>query len=428
MKIRKNPDQSTWGQLSQRPTLDHNEVQDIVSGIIRTVKKEGDRALFRFNKEFDGVHLADLSVSRVEMDAADKLLDESLKEAIRSAAKNIEVFHESQSVEESIVETMPGVSCWRQSRPIESIGLYIPGGTAPLFSTVLMLAIPARIAGCQNIVLCTPPDKNGEVHPAILFAAQLSGVTNIIKSGGAQAIAAMAFGTDSVPAVQKIFGPGNRFVTEAKLQVQQTGVAIDMPAGPSEVLVIADETANPTFVAADLISQAEHGPDSQVVLLTTAQDLIVKVQQALDDQLEDLPRSDVARQALSNSLLISFDQLSDALSFSNLYAPEHLILSVDNPRDCLKEVVSAGSVFLGHYSPESVGDYASGTNHTLPTNGYARAYSGVSLDSFVKKITVQELSKEGILAIGPMVETMAAAEQLEGHKRAVSVRLKNLKT
>jgi histidinol dehydrogenase len=389
------------------------------------VKLEGDSALYRFTQSFDKVELHDLLVSKQELTASKDSLSPDLVTAIQQAKSNIETFHLSQGCREQPVETMPGVRCWRTSRPIEKIGLYIPGGSAPLFSTVLMLAIPAQIAGCKEVILCTPPQKDGTIHPAIIYAAGITGVLKIFKVGGAQAIAAMALGTQSIPRVDKIFGPGNHFVTEAKVAVQQLGVAIDLPAGPSEVLIIADDSANPEFIAADMISQAEHGTDSQVVLLTTHFPLVDETKAALAEQLKSLPRVDIARSALQKSMIIHFDSMVDCLSFSNAYAPEHLILSVVRPEVLVPEVRNAGSVFLGHFSPESVGDYASGTNHTLPTGGWARSYSGVSVDSFVKKITFQELTQEGLASIGPHVEIMAEAESLIGHKRAVSIRLKS---
>lgn len=420
------PNPSSWQDIAARPTPLVADVAQKVTDILKEVKNSGDLALLHFAKRFDKVDLDDLRVSLDEWNTAVTHLNEDLKKSIDQAKANVHLFHSQQVSGKMEVSTMPGVSCWREPRAIEKVGLYIPGGTAPLFSTVLMLAIPASIAGCRDIILCTPPDQNGSVHPAILYAAHITGVTAVYKVGGAQAIAAMAFGTESIPQVYKIFGPGNHFVTEAKMQLFQSGVAIDMPAGPSEVLVIADHTANPQFVAADLISQAEHGADSQVVLVTTDQNLIEKTQVALSEQLASLPRKSIAEKSLANSLMVRLENLDDAFAFSNIYAPEHLILSIKDPLAWTDKIVNAGSVFLGHYSPESVGDYASGTNHTLPTNSWARSYSGVSLDSFLKKITFQQLSKEGLSGIGPVVMTMAKAELLEGHSRAVEVRLKKL--
>jgi histidinol dehydrogenase len=426
IQIYRSPDQTQWEPLLKRPLPETENLQLKVEEIIRAVKIERDEALYRFTRIFDKVELKDFLVTEQEYAAAKTSMGTDIMAAIQQAKSNIEIFHHSQVCSEEPVETMPGVKCWRLSRPIERVGLYIPGGSAPLFSTVLMLAIPAQIAGCKEIILCTPPQKDGTVHPAILYAASITGVTKIFKLGGAQAIAAMALGTQSIPKVDKIFGPGNHFVTEAKVAAQQLGVAIDLPAGPSEVLIIADHSANPDFVAADMISQAEHGADSQVVLLTTHLPLVDETKAALEDQLKSLPRADIARTALQKSMIIHFASLMDCLSFSNRYAPEHLILSVNQPRDLIPQVLNAGSVFLGHFSPESVGDYASGTNHTLPTGGWARSYSGVSVDSFVKKITFQELSQEGLSTLGPHVEIMAEAESLMGHKRAVTIRLKSL--
>ncbi|MDX5422644.1 MAG: histidinol dehydrogenase, partial [Hymenobacteraceae bacterium] len=398
-------------------------------GILETfklVREQGDAALLALAEKYDGVQLESLVATPGEIAAAEAELSVELKEAILQAYSNIQVFHTQQAEPVKQVETMAGVTCWRKSVPIEKVGLYIPGGTAPLFSTLLMLGVPARIAGCKELVLCTPPSKDGSIHPAILYTASLLGVTRVVKAGGAQAVAALAYGTESVPAVYKIFGPGNQYVTVAKQLVSKAGVAIDLPAGPSEVLVMADETANPAFVAADLLSQAEHGADSQVVLLTTAEDLLIKVEEELQAQLEVLPRKAFASKALENSLGIVLGNVEEMLAFSNLYAPEHLILSIANFEEVLEDITNAGSVFLGNYSPESAGDYASGTNHTLPTNGYARAYSGVSLDSFVKKITFQYITPEGLQNIGRTIETMAEAEGLEAHKNAVSIRLKEV--
>ena len=426
IQVYDRPDPSSWEEIATRPSPLIADVAKKVTDILEEVRSKGDLALLQFARRFDGVELKDLRVGLEEWNTAVTHLDDDLKKSIDQAKANVHLFHSRQISDKMEVTTMPGVFCWRESRAIEKVGLYIPGGTAPLFSTVLMLAIPAAIAGCRDIVLCTPPDKDGSVHPAILYAAHITGVTAVYKVGGAQAIAAMAFGTESIPRVYKIFGPGNHFVTEAKMQLFQSGVSIDMPAGPSEVLVIADHSADPQFVAADLISQAEHGADSQAVLVTTDQNLIEKTRAALSEQLASLPRKHIAEQSLDKSLMIRLDNLEDAFAFSNIYAPEHLILSIEDPMAWTDRIVNAGSVFLGHYSPESVGDYASGTNHTLPTNGWARSYSGVSLDSFLKKITFQRLSKEGLSNIGPVVMNMAKAELLEGHSRAVEVRLKQL--
>ena len=410
-----------------RPALKKDDLQNIVSNISQTVQKKGDQALINYTKKFDGITLEHLQVSPSEIKEAIDRLDTALKNAIHTAINNITVFHSTQKEKSSIVETMPGVACWRKSVPIQKVGLYIPGGTAPLFSTVLMLGIPAKIAGCEEIVLCSPPNKDGKIHPAILFAAHAVGIQKIFKVGGAQAIAALAHGTESIPNVFKIFGPGNQFVTAAKmLASQDLGVAIDMPAGPSEVMVYAGKGAQPDFVAADLLSQAEHGKDSQVVLLTLDADLIPLVNAELEKQLLELPRKDMAAATLKNSTAIAVGSLNEVKALINEYAPEHLIIADDEPHSIAQEVSNAGSIFLGHYSPESIGDYASGTNHTLPTNGFAKSFSGVSLDSFLKKITFQELSKEGLQNIGPTVEIMAKAEQLEAHSNAVSLRLKRI--
>ena len=383
----KYPDRKDWQEIIKRPVLETASLEKTVRKILDKVKSKGDKAVKKFTKEFDGVKLKRLLVSQKEIDAAEKLLPLELKDAIQLAKLNIEKFHSSQVEEIKIIETMPGVKCWRKSVGIEKVGLYIPGGTAPLFSTVLMLAIPASIAGCREIILCTPPDKEGSVYPAILFTAQLCGITKIFKAGGIQAIAAMAYGTESIPKVNKIFGPGNQYVTCAKQLVQQQGVAIDMPAGPSEVLVIADETASTEFVAADLLSQAEHGPDSQVILVTTSEKFAEETQKEIIQQLYKLPRKEIGEAALKNSKIIIIKDINEAIDLSNQYSPEHLILACENPNDVSEKIISAGSVFIGNYSPESAGDYASGTNHALPTNGFASMYSGVSVDSFVKKIT-----------------------------------------
>lgn len=426
MKTILYPEKENWGTLCQRPELKKSDLEDVVRGIINSIKSDGDKALFHFSEKFDLVILRDLKVSSAEISESIEKVTEDLKSAINIARSNIEKFHVSQLITEEIIETCKGVKCWRKSIAIEKVGLYIPGGSAPLFSTVLMLAIPARIAGCKEIVLCTPPDREGKINPVILYTAQLAGVTDIFKIGGAQAIAAMAYGTESVPGVYKIFGPGNQFVTKAKEMVQQDGISIDLPAGPSEVLVIADRKGNPGFIAADLLSQAEHGSDSQVILLTDNEAKIKMISQEIEKQLQQLPRKDIARKALENSTAIVFDSLDECIDFSNQYAPEHLIIATSNAAFLSKRVVNAGSVFLGSYCCVSAGDYASGTNHTLPTNGFAKSYSGVSTDSFVKKITFQEINKEGIKNLGPAIELMAEAELLSAHKNAVTLRLKSL--
>ena len=417
------PPPGGWG-LS-RPVIDTRSLEGTVRGILEEVKKEGDRAVKKFSLLFDKVVPDALEVSLQEMEEGAAGVGEELKAAIGLAREQIEAFHRLQQQPVQVAETIPGVRCWRKSVAIEKVGLYIPGGTAPLFSTLLMLGIPARIAGCREIVLCSPPDPQGRLHPAILYAAQLVGITKIFKVGGVQAIAAMAYGTDTIPRVYKIFGPGNQYVTCAKQLVQQEGLAIDMPAGPSEVALYADETADPAFAAADLLSQAEHGADSQVVLVSTFPEMINKILAAIDRQVGQLPRSVIARKALDNSRAFLVRDEEQAMNLLNEYAPEHLILACHRPEPLAERVINAGSVFLGHFSPESVGDYASGTNHVLPTNGYARAYSGVSLDSFVKKITFQQLSREGLEGIGPAVERMAEAEGLQAHAGAVRIRLKN---
>lgn len=426
LKKIKFPDRQSWSDLIKRPVQDYETLETQIKTVFEQVRLYGDEALLQFTAQFDKVELSDLLISPQEISAASSFIPENLKNAIKQACQNIKTFHEAQQETFSPVETMPGVTCWRKSVPIEKVGLYIPGGTAPLFSTLLMLGVPAKLAGCQQIVLCTPPAKDGSIHPAILYTASLLGINTIVKVGGSQAIAALTFGTKTVPAVSKIFGPGNQYVTVAKQMAGKYGVAIDMPAGPSEVLVMADETADPGFVAADLLSQAEHGTDSQVVLLTTSEQILEAVEQALENQTINLSRQAIVSKTLSNSLGIILSSTAEMLEFSNLYAPEHLILSVKDYEQVAQGVTNAGSVFLGPYSPESVGDYASGTNHTLPTNGYARAYSGVSLDSFVKKITIQHLTPQGIQHIGPHVEVLAAAEGLDAHQQAVSIRLKSL--
>ena len=426
MKIIENPLQESLPELLQRPAMDHAVLYTVVQGVLDAVKKEGDTAVAAYTQKFDGVTMDTAIVSAAEINEAALALSPALKDAIQLAAKNIRCFHEVQVSETIKIETMPGVSCWRKSIGIDKVGLYIPGGSAPLFSTVLMLGIPAVIAGCKEIILCTPPAANGKVHPAILYAATVVGITRIFKIGGVQAIAAMAYGTETVPQVYKIFGPGNQYVTAAKQLVQQSGVAIDMPAGPSEVCVLADETCNPAFVASDLLSQAEHGPDSQVLLVSTSKKVVANVEEALAAQLALLPRKDIAQKALDNSTAIVVEDMDRAIFIVNSYAAEHLILACNNDEVIAEKITNAGSVFLGNYSPESVGDYASGTNHTLPTSGYARAYSGVSVDSFVKKVTFQKLTPAGLQAIGAAVETMAAAEGLDAHKNAITIRLQSL--
>ena len=426
MKVIKNPSKSNWFELTKRPEIERNQLNQIVSDIISNVKENGDQAIYEYTEKFDKAQLSSLLVSNQEIESAKSNVSGELKDAIAVAKRNIEVFHKSQESQESIVETTTGVKCWRKSVGIEKVGLYIPGGSAPLFSTILMLVIPAELAGCSEIILCTPPDSNGEINPAILYTASLVGVTKIYKVGGAQAIAAMAYGTETIPQVYKLFGPGNQFVTKAKELVQQNGVAIDMPAGPSEVLVIADETCNPSFVASDLLSQAEHGADSQVILLSNNEGVIAQVNKELEKQVIELTRSEIAQQAISNSRSILLDDIRDCIEFSNQYAPEHLIIASDNSEEYVDNIINAGSVFLGNYSCESAGDYASGTNHTLPTNGFARNYSGVSLDSFVKKLTFQKINEIGIQTIGPSIEVMAEAEQLFAHKNAVTLRLKEI--
>ena len=426
MKLIKYPSKEQWTELLKRPALNTESLFDTVRSIIDKVKEEGDKAVLEYEAAFDKVTLSALAVSPKEIRAAGALVSDDLKVAISLAKQNIETFHSSQRFVGKKVETMKGVTCWQKSVGIEKVGLYIPGGTAPLFSTVLMLAVPAKIAGCKEIVLCTPPDKNGNIHPAILFAAQLAGVSKIFKAGGVQAIAAMAYGTESVPKVYKIFGPGNQYVTAAKQQVSLRDVAIDMPAGPSEVEVLADETANPVFVAADLLSQAEHGVDSQAMLITTSEKLMKEVEYEVQRQLALLTRWKIAEKSLANSKLILVRDMDEAIALTNEYAPEHLIIETKDYMELAERIVNAGSVFLGSLTPESAGDYASGTNHTLPTNGYAKAYSGVSLDSFIRKITFQEINGEGIQNIGPAIEVMAANEQLGAHKNAVTVRLKTV--
>ncbi len=426
MKLIKYPSKEEWAEILRRPALNTESLFDTVRGIIDRVRTEGDKAVIEYEATFDKAELASLAVTDEELEEGVALVSEELKAAISLAKQNIERFHAAQKFVGKKVETMPGVTCWQKAVGIEKVGLYIPGGTAPLFSTVLMLAVPAKIAGCKDIVLCTPPDRKGKIHPAILFAAQLAGVDRIFKAGGVQAIAAMAYGTESIPKAYKIFGPGNQYVTAAKQLVSLRDVAIDMPAGPSEVEVLADDSANPVFVAADLLSQAEHGVDSQAILITTSERLQASVVEEVERQLAELPRREIAEKSLANSKLVLVKDMDEAVELTNEYAPEHLIIETSGYLEVAERIVNAGSVFLGSLSPESAGDYASGTNHTLPTNGYAKAYSGVSLDSFIRKITFQEICPEGIKAIGPAIETMAANERLDAHKNAVTVRLKNI--
>ena len=421
-----HPDRKDWAEILKRPVLNMETLRGTVFEVLERVKSEGDKAVLEYEERFDKVKLESLAVTEVEMKEAEENVPIELKVAILLAQRNIYTFHKKQKFESKKVETMEGVTCWQKAVGIEKVGLYIPGGTAPLFSTVLMLAVPARVAGCKEIVLCTPPNKEGKINPAILYAAQVSGVSKIFKAGGVQAIGAMAYGTESVPKVYKIFGPGNQYVMAAKQQVSLHEVAIDMPAGPSEVEVIADETANPAFVAADLLSQAEHGVDSQVVLITTSEKLMEEVEYEVQHQLSRLPRWEIAEKALANSKLILVKDMDEAIAMTNEYAPEHLIIETKDYMELAEKVVNAGSVFLGLLTPESAGDYASGTNHTLPTNGYAKAYSGVSLDSFIRKITFQEITREGIQNVGPAIEVMAANEQLDAHKNAVTIRLKSI--
>ena len=422
MKIVKYPSEEEIEKIIERPKVDLSALNDVVAQVLQRIKTEGDAAVYAFEQEFDHAELTSLHVTEAELDEADRLLSDDLKQAIRQAYENIRTFHAAQLQPMPRVETCPGVTCWQKQVPIEKVGLYIPGGTAPLFSTVLMLATPAKLAGCREIVLCTPPNAEGRVHPAILFAARIAGVSRIFKAGGVQAIGAMAYGTESVPKVYKIFGPGNRYVMAAKQTVSLSDVAIDMPAGPSEVCVIADAHANAAFVAADLLSQAEHGNDSQVLLITTSEAMLQQVQQEVESQLKALPRISFASNALSNSRLVLVKTTDEAINLANRYAPEHLIIQTDDYADLAEKVVNAGSVFLGPYACESAGDYASGTNHTLPTHGYATAYSGVNIDSFNRKVTFQHLTEEGIRSIGRTVELMAEAEQLEAHKNAMTLR------
>ena len=421
------PNKETWEQLTKRPIAEKAMLQELVGNVFTEIKNDGDKAVLKYSKSFDKIDMKTLAVTDVEIKEAGNFLSTELKNAIQVAKENIEKFHTAQVEKITMIETTTGVFCWRESRAIERVGIYIPGGSAPLFSTVLMLGIPAKLAGCKEIILCSPPDANGKINPAILYTAALVGITSVFCVGGIQAIAAMTFGTETIPSVYKIFGPGNQYVTAAKQFAQNFAVAIDMPAGPSEVLVIADASAEPIFLAADLLSQAEHGADSQVILLATNEQILNNTLLALETQLNVLPRKDISAKALQNSKAILLKDVNECISFSNSYAPEHLIMAVENAKELSTEITNAGSIFLGNYSCESVGDYASGTNHTLPTNGYARNYRGVSLDSFVKKITMQQVTAEGIKNIGPSVELMADAEGLQAHKNAVTVRLKSLK-
>lgn len=423
MNIIRYPERADWKEVLKRSALHTEDIRQAVTGIIDRIRQEGDRAVFACEEQFDKVKLDSLKVSEAEFEEAEKAVSAELKEAIVQAAANIRTFHAAQRFESKKVETVPGVTCWQKAVPIEKVGLYVPGGTAPLFSTVLMLATPAQIAGCKEIVLCSPPNKEGKIHPAILYAARIAGVKKVFKAGGVQAIAAMAYGTESIPKVYKIFGPGNQYVTVAKQQVSLRDVAIDMPAGPSEVAVLADETANPVYVASDLLSQAEHGADSQAILITTSEALLEKVQSEVERQLAVLPRKALTEQSLKSSKLILVKDMDEAIDMVNEYAPEHLIIETRDYAETGERIINAGSVFLGPYAPESAGDYASGTNHTLPTNGYAKAYSGVSLDSFIRKITFQEITREGIRRLGPTIQTLAANEHLDAHKNAVTVRL-----
>lgn len=426
MEVIKYPSREDWASLAKRPALDVTTLFDTVRTVLDEVRQEGDAAVKRYEEKFDKVRLADLQVSEAEIQEARELVSEDLKQAIRTAKDNIEKFHASQRFTGQKVETTSGVTCWQKAVAIEKVGLYIPGGTAPLFSTVLMLAVPAHIAGCKEIVLCTPPNKEGKVHPAILFAAETAGVSKIFKAGGIQAIAAMAYGTESVPKVYKIFGPGNQYVTAAKQLVSLKDVAIDMPAGPSEVEVIADETANPDFIAADFLSQAEHGADSQAILVTSCEGIVAPVIKAIQEQLSKLSRKEITEKALEHSRIIVLKDELEVIDFTNAYAPEHLIIQTANYSHIAGQIENAGSVFMGPYTPESAGDYASGTNHTLPTNGYAKAYSGVNLDSFIKKITFQEITAEGIKNLGGTIQIMAGNEQLDAHRNAVTIRLNTI--
>jgi len=427
MKIINNPNRESWSEVLKRPTQTVGDIEATVTEIFTKVSETGDVAIKRFTKKFDGINLESNVVTPNEIELAVQQVPEKLQKAIRLAKQNIEVFHTAQKTSKTAIETAKGVQCWQEKRPIQKVGLYIPGGTAPLFSTVLMLAVPAQIAGCKDIVLCSPPNKEGILAPEILFAAQLCGITKIIKVGGIQAIAGLTFGTETIPQVYKIFGPGNQFVTVAKQLATKYGVAIDMPAGPSELLVVADKTANASYIASDLLSQAEHGADSQVILVSTSKRLIDEVSEEVAIQLEVLPRKAIAEKAIANSKLIFVENDDKALELINEYGPEHFIICCENEDLYIDGIKNAGSVFIGDYTPESAGDYASGTNHTLPTNGFSKAYSGVNLDSFLKSMTFQKISKEGLLNIGETIELMAEAEGLQAHKNAVTIRLKDLK-
>ena len=427
MKIINNPNRESWSEVLKRPTQTVGDIEATVTEIFTKVSETGDVAIKRFTKKFDGINLESNVVTPNEIELAIQQVPEKLQKAIRLAKQNIEVFHTAQKTSRTAIETAKGVQCWQEKRPIQKVGLYIPGGTAPLFSTVLMLAVPAQIAGCKDIVLCSPPNKEGILAPEILFAAQLCGITKIIKVGGIQAIAGLTFGTETIPQVYKIFGPGNQFVTVAKQLATKYGVAIDMPAGPSELLVVADKTANTSYIASDLLSQAEHGADSQVILVSTSKRLIDEVSEEVAIQLEVLPRKAIAEKAIANSKLIYVENDDIALELINEYGPEHFIICCENEDLYIDGIKNAGSVFIGDYTPESAGDYASGTNHTLPTNGFSKAYSGVNLDSFLKSMTFQKISKEGLLNIGEAIELMAEAEGLQAHKNAVTIRLKDLK-
>ena len=426
MKQYINPNSKDWGVLLERPTSNYKDLEPLVDQVFLQVKSKGNEALIDYTLEFDKQKLTSFSVESVAYDRAKKAISSDLKKAIQQAKSNIESFHTAQKTDKVSVETQPGVECWQEKRPIESVGLYIPGGSAPLFSTILMLAIPAKIAGCKEIVLCTPPDSKGNIPDVILYTAHLCGVTQVFKVGGIQAIAAMTFGTETIPKVFKIFGPGNQYVTVAKQMATQYQVAIDMPAGPSELLVVADQSANAAYVASDLLSQAEHGTDSQVILITTYLPILEKVSAEIEKQLALLPRKVIAKQALENSKMIAFESNKDAITFINQYGPEHYIICMEEQELYIDQITNAGSVFIGNYTPESAGDYASGTNHTLPTNGYAKQYSGVNLDSFLKQMTFQKISKKGIQNLGPSIELMAEAEGLQAHKNAVSLRLNDL--
>lgn len=427
MKIYNNPLIQDWEKLSERKTIPTQDLNELVKTVFNDIQKNGDNAIQKYTQNFDDVRIENTAVTEIEIENATKSVSDDLKNAIQIAANNIKKFHQSQKENPIKIETTSGVFCWRESRAIDTIGIYIPGGTAPLFSTVLMLAIPAKIARCKNIILCTPPDKNGQVNPAILYAAKLIGVSQIFKVGGIQAIAAMTFGTAKIPKVLKIFGPGNQFVNAAKQYAQQLGLAIDLPAGPSELLVLVDESCDPEFVASDLLSQAEHGEDSQVILVSNSKKIVADIITEIGIQKSLLPRKAIVEKALQNSIALVFENLKTAIDFSNFYAPEHLIFAVEDAENKIGQIENAGSVFIGNYSCESAGDYASGTNHTLPTNGFAKNYSGVSLDSFIKKITFQKITANGIQNLGPTIEVMAEAEGLMAHKNAVSIRLKSLK-